>query len=204
MLDVDYGPLPAMRVKARGYGAGGRDTPDEPNLLRLLVGEESKSTGDATGTADATEPIAVIETVIDDSTPQLLAYVSELLLEAGAWDVYRVSVQMKKGRTGVQLTVLADPDHVPALCKLLFRETTTIGLHWRIENKLALDRVFVEIETQWGKVRVKVARWSSGSVANASPEYEDCRVIAQKHAIPLKEVMQAAVQAYAQSERNGN
>ena len=92
-----------------GYGAGGRETPGQPNLLRLLVGEE-KPRQDA-----AAEPIAVIETVIDDSTPQLLAYVSELLLEAGAWDVYRVAVQMKKGRTGVQLTVLCRPDLVPAL-----------------------------------------------------------------------------------------
>ena len=91
MLDVQYAPLPAMRVAASGYGAGGRDTPGEPNLLRLLVGEETDLH------MRATEPIAIIETVIDDSSPQLLAYVSELLLEAGAWDVYRVPVQMKKG-----------------------------------------------------------------------------------------------------------
>ena len=97
MLDVQYAPLPAMRVTASGYGAGGRDTPGQPNLLRLLVGEETlRRTPPA-------EPIAVIETVIDDSSPQLIAYVSELLLEAGAWDVYRVAVQMKKGRTGVQI-----------------------------------------------------------------------------------------------------
>ena len=102
----EYGPLPAMRVTARGYGAGGRDTPGEPNLLRLLVGES----GDAAAESRHAEPIAVIETVIDDSTPQLLAYVSELLLEAGAWDVYRAPVQMKKGRTGVQMTVLSQPE----------------------------------------------------------------------------------------------
>ena len=95
----------------------------------------------------------MIETVIDDSSPQLLAYVSELLLDAGAWDVYRVAVQMKKGRTGVQMTVLCRPDLVPALRDLLFRETTTIGLRWRLENKVALAREFVEVETQWGKVQ---------------------------------------------------
>ena len=95
MLDVQYGPLPAMRVKATGYGAGGRETPGQPNLLRLLVGEEDAADSVA---ADA---IAVIETVIDDSSPELLGYVSERLLAAGAWDVYRASVQMKKGRTGV-------------------------------------------------------------------------------------------------------
>ena len=91
-----------------------------------------------------------------------------------------------------------------ALRELLFRETTTIGLRWRIENKLALDRELVEVGTPWGKVRVKVARGSSGGVTNASPEYEDCRAIAQRHSIPLKEVMQAAIQAYALSEKEGS
>lgn len=201
MLNVHYGSLPAMRVQARGYGAGGRDTPGEPNLLRLLVGEESAS--QQIETEPGAEPIAVIETVVDDSTPQLLAYVSELLLETGAWDVYRAAVQMKKGRTGVQLTVLSSPDRVPALRDLLFRETTTIGLHWRIEQKIALDRKFVEVGTPWAPVRIKVARWPSGNVANAAPEYEDCRAISQKHAIPLKEVMRAALQAYTKSEEGG-
>ena len=93
----------------------------------------------------------MIETVIDDATPQLLAYVSELLLEAGAWDVYRAPVQMKKGRAGVQMTVLSSPELMPALRDLLLRETTTIGLRWRMENKLALAREFVEVETRMGK-----------------------------------------------------
>jgi uncharacterized protein (DUF111 family) len=194
MLDVTYGPLPAMRIEARGYGAGGRDTPGEPNLLRLLVGEASEET--------AAEQVAVIETVIDDSTPQLLAYVSELLLEAGAWDVYRAAVQMKKGRAGVQLTVLCSPGRAPAMRELLLSETTTIGLHWRIENKMALAREFAEVETAWGKVRVKIARWPAGAVANASPEYEDCRRIAREHGVPLKLVMQDAMRACAELAPN--
>ena len=194
MLDVGYGVLPAMSVKARGYGAGGRDTPGEPNLLRLLVGEAEEG-------AESTEPIAVIETVIDDATPQLLAYVSELLMEAGAWDVYRAPVQMKKGRAGVQMTVLASPEAMPALRDLLLRETTTIGLRWRMENKLALAREFVDVNTEWGKVRIKVARWPTGEVANASPEYEVCRNIARQQGVPLKRVMQEAMRAYAEAER---
>jgi uncharacterized protein (TIGR00299 family) protein len=197
MLDVSYGTLPAMRVEARGYGAGGRDTPGEPNLLRVLVGEAEEN-------SEGTEPIAVIETVIDDATPQLLAYVSELLLEAGAWDVYRAPVQMKKGRAGVQMTVLSSPTLLPALRDLLLRETTTIGLRWRLENKVALEREFVEAETAWGKVRIKVARWPSGEVANASPEYEECRNIAHQQGIPLKQVMQEAMRAYAETERASN
>jgi pyridinium-3,5-bisthiocarboxylic acid mononucleotide nickel chelatase len=196
MLDVQYETLPAMRVQARGYGAGGRDTPGEPNLLRLLVGEAEERAADSF----AEEPIAIIETVIDDSTPQVMAYVSELLLEAGAWDVYRAAVQMKKGRTGVQLTVLCRPDLVPALQDVLFRETTTIGLHWRTENKRSLKREFATATTTWGDVRMKIARWPSGKIANASPEYEDCRKLAREHAVPLKRVMQEAIQAFAAME----
>jgi uncharacterized protein (TIGR00299 family) protein len=195
MLDVQYVPLPAMRIASSGYGAGGRETPGQPNLLRLLVGESEAVT-------DATEPIAIVETVIDDSTPQLLAYVSELLLAAGAWDVYRVPVQMKKGRTGVQLTVLCRPGLVPALRDLIFRETTTIGLHWRLENKSSLQREFVEVQTQWGPVKIKIARWPSGEVANAAPEYEDCRQLAAQHSVPLKQVMQQAARLYADVNAN--
>jgi hypothetical protein len=191
MLDVRYATLPAMRIVKTGYGAGGRETKGQPNLLRLLVGEEESAE------STAAEPIAVIETVIDDCNPQVLSYVSELLLAAGAWDVYRSAVQMKKGRTGVQMTVLCRPDLVPALQEILFLETTTIGLRWRLENKVALAREFTEVETRWGKVRIKIARLNSGVIANAAPEYEDCRKIAAQHSVPLKQVMEAAMQAYA-------
>jgi hypothetical protein len=196
MLEVSYEPLPPMRVQATGYGAGGRETPGEPNLLRLLVGEAAEAAGEGPASG---EQIAVIEAVIDDSNPQVLAYVSELLLDAGAWDVYRVAVQMKKGRTGVQLTVLCRPNLMPRLRDLLFRETTTIGLRWRLENKLALEREFVKVQTPWGEVRIKIARWPDGKVANASPEYEDCRLLATLHSVPLKEVMQQAMRAYAET-----
>ncbi|MGO9318449.1 MAG: nickel pincer cofactor biosynthesis protein LarC [Terracidiphilus sp.] len=191
MLDVQYETLPAMRILKTGYGAGGRETQGQPNLLRLLVGEEEAAE------FTAAEPIAVIETVIDDCNPQVLSYVSELLLAAGAWDVYRATVQMKKGRAGVQVTVLCRPDLVPALQELLFRETTTIGLRWRLEHKVALAREFVEVKTSLGKVRIKVARFNSGKIANAAPEYEDCRKIAAEHSLPLKQVMEEAMQAYA-------
>jgi len=194
MLDATYGTLPAMRVTGRGYGAGGRDTPGEPNVLRLLVGEAGSERADGAGG----EPVAVTETVIDDSTPQLLAYVSELLMEAGAWDVYRSAVQMKKGRAGVLLTVLSSVERAPALRELLLRETTTIGLRWRLENKMSLQREFAEAETEWGKVRMKIARWATGEAANVSPEYEDCRKIARENHVPLKRVMQAAMRAWAE------
>ena len=187
MLDVQYAPLPAMRILKTGYGA--RETAGQPNLLRLLIGEEDSSA--------VTESIAVIETVIDDSNPQVLAYVSEKLLAAGAWDVYRASVQMKKGRGGVQMTVLCRPDLMPVIQEIIFRETTSIGLRWRLENKLALAREFAQIETRWGKVRIKIARLPNGDQVNAQPEYEDCRRLAAEHSVPLKQVTEAAMLAYA-------
>lgn len=191
MLEVGYAQLPAMRIQFSGYGAGGRDTPGQPNLLRLLVGDQEEAQ------PSAADSVAVIETVIDDSSPQLLAYVSELLLAAGAWDVYRAPVQMKKGRTGIQLTVLSPPDAAPALQELLFRETTTIGLRWRIEKKVGLLREFLKVQTAWGEVSIKVARLPGGTIANASPEYEDCRRIATAYSVPLKQVMQEAMRIYA-------
>jgi hypothetical protein len=193
MLEVEYTALPALRVSATGYGAGGRDTPGQPNLLRLLIGEGETQ-------QNSPEAIAIIETVIDDSSPQLIAYVSELLLEAGAWDVYRIPVQMKKGRTGVQLSVLCHPDRIVTLRDLLFRETTTIGLHWRIENKISLARDFKEVQTEWGPVRIKIARWPSGEIANAAPEYEDCRRLAATHSIPLKQITEQARRMFAARE----
>jgi uncharacterized protein (DUF111 family) len=110
--------------------------------------------------------------------------------------VYRVPVQMKKGRTGVQVTVLCAPEKLHDLREILFRETTTIGAHWRIETKMALKREFAEVQTEWGVIRMKVARLAAGDVVNAQPEYEDCRKIASERGVPLKQVMQAAVQAY--------
>ena len=195
MLEVTYEAMPAMRIATAGYGAGGRETAGQPNLVRLLVGDEAEE--------PASESVAVIETVIDDSTPQLLAYVSERLLEAGAWDVYRVPVQMKKGRNGVQLTVLCQADLTAALRDLIFRETTTIGLRWRLENKVALTREFVKVGTSWGEVCMKIARWPSGKIANASPEYEDCRKLATEFSVPLKQVMQEAARAFEATEKGG-
>jgi uncharacterized protein (TIGR00299 family) protein len=194
MLNVQFEPIPAMRIKSAGYGAGGRETHGQPNLLRLLVGEQEATP------PDESESIAIIETVIDDCNPQVLAYVSDLLLDAGAWDVYRSAVQMKKGRTGVQVTVLCRPNLMPRLRDILFRETTTIGLRWRLENKLALAREFLKVQTPHGEVRIKIANFPDGRIANASPEYEDCRLLATLHAVPLKEIIAEAMQVYRGSQ----
>ncbi len=139
--------------------------------------------------------MGIIETTIDDATPELLSYVADCLLAAGASDVYRTPVQMKKGRIGTQLTILCSPANAEALQKLVFLETTTLGLRYREEEKKSLARSWISVETEWGKIRIKVGLLN-GEVVNYAPEYEDCRAIAEKHAVPLKQVMQAAVSAW--------
>jgi len=195
MIDAHYEAMPVMHTSAIGYGAGGRESHDGANALRLVIGETGPSA------RAGHEEIAILETVIDDSSPQVLSYASDLLFEAGAWDVYRTLVQMKKGRTGVQLTVLCRPDLVPVMRDILFAETTTIGLRWRIENKEVQSREFVEIQTEYGPVRIKIARWPSGRISNASPEFEDCRLLATVHNLPLKTVMREAMRVYAEANR---
>ncbi len=189
-LDVTSSNLPPMAVSATGYGAGSREIPGQPNVLRLIIGEAPGS-GDKSGVK-----VGIIETTIDDATPELLAYVADKLLAAGAADVYRTPVQMKKGRTGIQLTVLCSPSLAQALQRMVFEETTTLGLRYREEEKKTLARSFISIATRWGAVRIKVGTLEDGAVVNYAPEFEDCRAIAEKHGIPLKRVMQEAFEAY--------
>ena len=189
-LDVSSSGFPAMSVSATGYGAGSKDIAGQPNVLRLVVGDASLSSNNL-----PKDPVGIIETTIDDATPELLSYVADRLLAAGASDVYRTPVQMKKGRIGTQLTILCSPADAEALQKLVFLETTTLGLRYREEEKKSLARSWISVETEWGDIRIKVGLLN-GEVVNYAPEYEDCRAIAEKHAVPLKQVMQAAISAW--------
>jgi hypothetical protein len=191
-LGAEFGDFPAMAVHATGYGAGSRDFHNHANVLRLSIGERTEAVEDV---------ICVIETTIDDSSPQILAYVADLLVAAGASEVTRTAVQMKKGRTGTSLTVLCSPQKRLKLQQILFRETTTIGLHYREDRKIALARTIVTVSTEWGPVRIKIAKLSDGTVANAAPEFEDCKQLAQESNIPLKQVMQAALRAYETNQQ---
>ena len=191
-LNAEFGDFPAMAVHATGYGAGSRNFHNHPNVLRLSIGEKIEAVADG---------ICVIETAIDDSSPQILAYVADLLIAAGASDVIRTAIQMKKGRTGTLLSVLCSSQKRVELQKILFRETTTIGLHYREDHKVALARSLVTVATEWGAVRIKVAKLNDGTVANAAPEFEDCKQLAQENNIPLKQVMQAALRAYEMNQR---
>ena len=187
-LAAGFGPLPPLRVSASGYGAGDKDFTEHANVLRVLTGETS-------GALEATT-VAVIEANIDDSSPQVLGYTMERLLEAGALDVTLQPVLMKKNRPGTLLRVIAKPENQEALAQLIFTETTTLGLRLYQAERRVKERHIVEVETGHGRIRIKVSE--DGSFA---PEYDDCREIAMKTGTPLKEVLAEAQFTYLKNKR---
>ena len=189
-LATRFAAFPGMKVTATGYGAGTREFEGFPNVLRLTVGEAQ-----AEAHAPAEEAIAVLEASIDDLNPQIFGYVLDRALVEGALDAFGTPLQMKKNRPGMLLTVLAHPADADRMAKLLFAETSTLGVRIRHEQRRALGRRWVNVQTRWGEVRMKVASMN-GSVTNYAPEYEDCRKIAGERQLPLKSVMQEAIRAY--------
>jgi uncharacterized protein (TIGR00299 family) protein len=189
VLDPVFGVQPAMRVERIGYGAGTRNPKGFPNALRLSV-------GDADVAELLTETVTVLETALDDLSPQVLAWVAESALAAGALDVMLTPVVMKKGRAGTLLTVLCEAKDALALERLILRETSTLGVRVRQERRRSLERHHVAVSTAYGEIRVKVGMLG-GEVMNAAPEFEDCRAAAVRCDVPLKVVQQAAVAAYA-------
>lgn len=181
-----------------GYGAGSRDPEGFANVLRLSVGTAAPR-GAEKGSFSS-DGVVVLECALDDATPQVLAHAMELALENGALDAMAAPVTMKKGRLGTLLTVLCRPEQEFALTRLLFRETTTLGIRRREEERSILDREFVTVETAYGKIRVKVAS-AAGETLNVMAEYEDCRRAAREHGIPLRAAMEAALAAYAETQR---
>ena len=202
-----YEAFPAVQVEKAGYGAGTRDFPGHANVLRITIGEvmPAAMTGEgvraAHDDATQTETITVLEANLDDLNPQVFGYVMDRLLEAGTLDVFAVPVQMKKNRPGVVLTVLAKPQDADQLAKIIFNETTTLGIRRREEQRQALARRWETVSTRFGEVRIKIGNMN-GSVSNYAPEYEDCRRIAAEHRVPLKLVMQEALQAYLRLEKS--
>jgi len=141
----------------------------------------------------------VLEASVDDLNPQVLAYALERALAAGALDAFAAPLHMKKNRSGMLLTVLARPSDAARLAEIIFRETSTLGVRVREETRFVLPRKFVEVETSWGAVRMKIASLA-GEVTHYAPEFEDCRRLAEQHQIPLKQVMQEATRAYLENE----
>jgi uncharacterized protein (TIGR00299 family) protein len=190
-----YGPIPAMRVDGIGYGAGFRDEPGHPNVLRAIVGE----TDETVEAAASTDRVAVIEAAIDDMPAEALGFFVERALAEGALDVYYTSVQMKKNRPGVALTLLAETNDLDRMVRLVFRETTTIGVRHREVARRVLDRESMSVETSVGPIRIKVARLD-GEIVNAAPEYEDCREAALRSGAALREVQALAISAFRAAE----
>ena len=190
VLAESFGPRPLMSALRAGYGAGTRDTPGSSNVLRLTLAEE----GDAAASADAGEVI-VVEAAIDDMNPQVWGFFQERALAAGALDVYAVPALMKKNRPAFVLTLVCEPAHFDEMSRLIFAETTTIGLRYTTARRRTLDRKMVQVETEFGTVRVKVASLEDRRV-NFVPEYEDCRRLAAEKGVSLKDVIAAANRAF--------
>jgi pyridinium-3,5-bisthiocarboxylic acid mononucleotide nickel chelatase len=189
-----YGPIPRMRISEIGYGAGARDFADMPNVLRIVIGEIDAS---AAGHA-----VVVLEAEIDDMNPQLFGPLMDRLLGQGALDVFYTPIQMKKGRPGTLVSVIATPELREALTATIFRETTTIGVRYREMMRDCLDRETIVVNTALGSVRIKIAR-RAGEVLNASPEFDDCVRLAAEHGVPAKHVQALATQAYLEAKNRG-
>jgi uncharacterized protein (TIGR00299 family) protein len=183
-----FGTLPPMKVSRSGYGAGTRDFPGQPNVLRAMLGEVTA--------AEEALAVSVIEANIDDLNPQVLAYSAERLLESGALDVTIEPVVMKKGRPGSLLRVIARPSDREKLAQLVFSETSTLGVRIYDAERRVRSRSFAEVETRYGKVRIKFT--SEGDFA---PEYEDCRKLALETGVALKLVIAEANYAYLNRSR---
>jgi len=186
---TSYGPLPEMTVRLIGYGAGQRETAGQPNVLRAVIGEATASAAD--------ERVLVFECNIDDMNPQFFGGLIARLLEVGALDVFLSAVQMKKGRPGTLVTVLAPLGLREIMLDVLFRETTTIGVRWHEAHRECLAREWTSVATRFGPVRMKVAR-RGDTIMNAAPEYDDCARLAAERHVAVRDVHAAAIQAYLQ------
>ncbi|HET7258424.1 MAG TPA: LarC family nickel insertion protein, partial [Candidatus Acidoferrum sp.] len=200
-----FGPQPAMSVSAIGYGAGTADLEGQPNVVRIMVGDEVRvGKGETKGTeaeAWATgfdEEIAVIEANLDDMNPQIYGYFLEKGLAAGALDVYTTPVQMKKNRPGTLLTVLCKPQDTNSLMTLIFAETTTFGVRTYRAQRRVLPREWMSVATDFGDVRIKVSR-VDGRILHVAPEFEDCKKLAAEKDVPLQRVIAEAIRSYEKS-----
>lgn len=200
-----FGPQPAMSVSAIGYGAGTADLEGQPNVVRIMVGDEVRvGKGETKGTeaeAWATgfdEEIAVIEANLDDMNPQIYGYFLEKGLAAGALDVYTTPVQMKKNRPGTLLTVLCKPQDTNSLMTLIFAETTTFGVRTYRAQRRVLPREWMSVATDFGDVRIKVSR-VNGRILHVAPEFEDCKRLAAEKDVPLQRVIAEAMRSYEKS-----
>jgi uncharacterized protein (DUF111 family) len=185
---------PPMKIQQSGYGAGTRQTPGSANVLRVTMGEEVSDAA----VVSPEEQVVVVEATIDDMSPQVYGYFQEKAIAAGALDVYATPIQMKKNRPAVLITLVCPGELLDTLCRLIFEETTTIGVRYTLAKRKTLQRESVRVQTEYGAITVKISRLD-GRRVNAAPEYEDCRRLAVEKGVPLKEVLAAATLAYFRS-----
>ncbi|HEY1860001.1 MAG TPA: nickel pincer cofactor biosynthesis protein LarC [Gemmataceae bacterium] len=187
---------PAMTIERIGHGAGRREFADQPNVLRLYVGTASRERQRPEEPHDESDQIWVLETNLDDLPAEVIGYCCDLLLAAGALDVFSTPIFMKKNRPGVLLSILAPEAMLPALEEILFRETTTFGIRRYPVSRHKLQRRAHTVDTPWGPVQGKLG-WLDGRPPVFSPEYEDCARVARQHGVALREVYEQAQQDYA-------
>ncbi len=190
-----FGPQPAMSVAAVGYGAGDADLEGQPNVLRIMVGEARADELDAHGGT-----IRVLEANLDDMNPQIFGYLIEKAMGTGALDVFAAPIYMKKNRPGTLVTILCKPEDEDKFQEMLFAETTTLGVRSHLVERHALPREWVKVITRYGDVRIKVSR-VDGQVRHASPEFEDCRKLAEDNKVPLHEVMEQAMLRFSEQQK---
>ncbi|HEY9298210.1 MAG TPA: nickel pincer cofactor biosynthesis protein LarC [Phormidium sp.] len=190
-----FGSPPPMSIQKVGLGAGSRQLPI-PNILRLWIGEEvASTTTNYTATTTELETIAVLETQIDDLSPQAIAYTFDTLLASGALDVFTQPIVMKKSRQGVLLTVICHPEKQSVCEEILFRETTTLGIRRSTQQRSILQREIQKVSTPYGEVRVKIAG-INGNITNVQPEYEDCAQLAKQNNQSWREIHRVALQTW--------
>ena len=183
-LSSGTGKRPEMILEKIGCGAGGKEFEDCPNILRAFLGRPAEA-------ADRDGQVAVVDTNIDDSTPEVLGYAMERLLEEGALDVFFTPIQMKKSRPGVMLSFLCHPERVASLGQLVLNETSAIGLRYHRVDRMTLQRQISEQQTEFGTIRFKQVFGNERELLRSAPEYDDCRRIARERGIPLQKVLQA-------------
>ncbi len=194
-----YGPMPPVRVGKTGYGAGSRDFPHRPNVLRAILGETALTSDGADGLER--DAVAVLETNVDDTTPEIVGAAMERAFEVGALDVFVTPVQMKKNRPGWLLTAVTPPESVEAVAGVLLKETTAFGVRHREMQRMKLAREIVRVDTVHGEIAVKLGRMAGG-IVQISPEYESCLDAARRAGRPLREIYAAAVAAFGDSAAN--
>ncbi|MCX6923694.1 MAG: nickel pincer cofactor biosynthesis protein LarC [Verrucomicrobia bacterium] len=201
LVDV-FGPMRGVVADKIGYGLGTRDNRTRPNVLRAVLGEskiEGQGHGPATAAHDwETDTVAVLEANLDDINAEILGNFMEKAFAAGALDVFHTPIQMKKNRPGVLLTVLCAEDDADKFSELLMRETSTFGIRRYAAERRKLRREFITVQTPHGDVTMKIGRLD-GKLLQAAPEFESCRRLAAQANIPLKEVYDAALRAFASS-----